>query len=429
MLWRTVDATRMKTKLSGLLLFFISLSPASLLAQGLFRGFSSPVNVASTGQTELTGSILASMTSGPAAADRLVIDVSPLQITNASPADITVKANGLTVGATTIDSTNDLIEIPVQSSNASSGLISIQGIRVAMAGAGINSFNAHLSWLNSRNAFIAGASVPIINSVQSGLIAQWITGSSSTIQLAEGFAGAFSNSSQYGQTGPTEIQITVSDLPAGGQMTFPATATANETAASLTTTGGQPVTLSANGTVIYVYSSAGNSADVAGSFNLNASLGFLVPAGSLQPKIQVTLAPIGAAVPNATFPATNIPRYAENEITVMPAAPLTVSESLYWTGINPLLQNQVEITNPNSQISNLTIDAFDANGKEISGLGVTSPVKLRLAANHSLVSAVSDLFGIATGISTVRIESTTADLRAAAAINGNGVNQAVPFIS
>ena len=429
----------MKQKVLLFVPLFVVLLPALLPAQGLFQGFGFPVPVASTGQTELIGLILASMTLGPVAADTFVIDVSPLQITNANAADIGVTATGMTVGATTIDTTNNLIEIPVQSSSGSSGVIRVQGIRVAVAGAGINSFNARLSWLNSRNAFMSGVSVPVINSVQSGLVAQWFTGatssssgqvsSSSTIQLTEGFPGAFSNSSQYGQTGPTQIQITVTNFPAGGQITFPISVTANETAATLTSTAGLPITLSGNGSVTYSYASAANSGDFAESFNINLSSGFLLPAGSLQPKIQVTLAPIGAAMPNPTFPATNIPRYAENEITVQPAAPLTISKILYWTGINPSLQNQVEITNPNSQISNLTIDAFDTNGKEISGLGVTNPVMLRLPANQSIVSAIPDLFGTSAGISTVRIQSTTADLRAAATISGNGVNQAVPFVS
>jgi hypothetical protein len=320
-------------------LLFVFLSPVSLRAQGLFQALSFPTTVASTGQTELIGSILASMTYGPALADTLVIDVSPLQITNATASDIAVTATSMTLGTTTIDTENNLVQIPVVLSNASSGLIRIEGIRVAVAGANINSLNARLHWLNSRNAFIAGGSVPVIKSVQSGLAAQWIIGppgvpngqvsSSSTIELDEGFPGAFSNSSQFGQTGPTEIQITVTGFPAGEQMTFPAAVTANETAAVLTISGGHPVILTGNGTVMYVYSSAADSGGVAESFDLNVQLGFVFPSGSPPPKIQVTLAPIGAAVPNAGFPSNNIPRYAENEIAVPPAAPLTVSKMLY----------------------------------------------------------------------------------------------------
>src|ERR1051326_4298809 len=103
----------MRSKLLGILLFLICLSPGSLLAQGLFQAVGLLKTVTATGQTEVIGPIIVSMTLGPAGAGTLVIDVSPLQITNATAADIRVTPTGLTVGATTIDSTNNLVQIPV----------------------------------------------------------------------------------------------------------------------------------------------------------------------------------------------------------------------------------------------------------------------------------------------------------------------------
>src|SRR5262249_18495379 len=153
--------------------------------------------------------------------------------------------------------------------------------------------------------------------------------STATLQLTEGFPGAFSSSLQSGQTGATQIQITISDFPPGGQLILPGAITANETAATLAIASAQSVTLTGNATLLYSYSSAGNSGDVAESFNINLSLSLPVPGTGLQPKIQVTLAPIGAAVPNVGLPSTAIPRYAENEITVAPAAPLIVTKILY----------------------------------------------------------------------------------------------------
>src|SRR5262249_50520193 len=238
----------------------------------------------------------------------------------------------------------------------------------------------------------------VINSVQSGLVAQGITStpagvtgqvykSTATLQLAEGFPGAFSSSFQYGTNGATEIQIHITYFAPRRPHIRPDGSDANETTATLALARGQSGTLTGNATLFYLYSSAGNSGDVAESFNINLSLSLPVPGAGLLPKIQVTLAPIGTVVPNAGLPSTAIPRYAENEITVAPAAPLIISKVVYWTGIDPSLQNQVEITNPNPQISNLTIDAFDSNGKPVSGQGVTNPVKLKLAASQSLVSA------------------------------------------
>src|SRR5207249_6203864 len=68
-------------------------------------------------------------------------------------------------------------------------------------------------------------------------------------------------------------------------------------------------------------------------------------------------------------------------------------------------------------------------GNAISGTGVTSSVTLTLPASQSLVRSVSNLFGTAAGISSIRIQSTTPDLLAAAVITGHGLNQSVAFVS
>ena len=200
----------MKSKFFGILLFFMFLLPGSLLAQGVFQGHGIPNTVTATGQAEVIGPIMVSMTQGPAGAGTLVIDVSPLQITNVSAADITVTPTGLTVGATAIDSTNNLVQIPVNARSSTTASIRIDGIRVAVAGTNANSFNAKLSWLNSGNVFTSATSVQVINSVQGGMVTQPITDpfliyagqvvrSTSTIHVAEGYPSAFSNSAQFSQ--------------------------------------------------------------------------------------------------------------------------------------------------------------------------------------------------------------------------------------
>src|SRR5207249_4524390 len=138
----------------------------------------------------------------------------------------------------------------------------------------------------------------------------------STIQVAEGFPGAFSSSSQYGQTGRTQIQITVTDFPIGGQLQFPLTVTANETAATLTISG-SPAALAGNGTVTYAYSAADNSGGAAASFNISMVLYSAVIA---QPTVHITLPPIGAAVANSSFPSSGLPRYVEDEVYIDPAS-------------------------------------------------------------------------------------------------------------
>src|SRR5262249_43859665 len=156
----------------------------------------------------------------------------------------------------------------------------IDGIRVAVAGTGITSFNAKLSWLNTRNAFTSSPSVQVINAVQSGLVTQTITDpflvyagqvvrSTSTIHVGEGYASAFPNPSKFGQRVPPEFPTRVTNFPDGLLMIFPATVTANESPATLNTAGGGAVSLTSGfNTVTYNFSQAANSDDVAESFDI-----------------------------------------------------------------------------------------------------------------------------------------------------------------
>src|SRR2546427_4306571 len=418
----------MKLRLSVFVSVLMLFSSGPLLAQGLFRGFGFPRTVTATGQAEVLGPILVAMFQGPAAAGTLVIDLSPLQITNANAADISINATALTVGSTTIDADNHLVKIPVIASGAASGSIRIEGIRVAVAGTGINSFNAKLSWQDSPNIFTDGTTIPVINAVQSGLTAQavgsrftvfngQIYGSGPTIRVTEGYAAAFSNSSQSGQTNATQVRIRVTDLPDNLQMIFPAAVTANESAATLNTLGGVVVTFpSSNGKneVTYAFYKAANSDETTESFDIRFTVNVLGPVPDIQPTIEVSLAPIGDV-----YSSAGIPRYAEDEITVQEGSSRIISKVLYWTGISGSVQNQVYVTNASSRTANLTIDAFDAAGQAITGAGVTNPVKLSLSANQSLTGTVSSLFGTTAAISTIRIQSTNADLLAAAAGSGN----------
>src|SRR5262249_17173204 len=293
----------MKSKFLGVLLLVMFLTPGSLLAQGLFQSFGIPRTAAATGQTELLGGIIVSMTQGSVTADTLVIDVSPLQITNANAADISVTTVGLTVGATTIDTTNNLVQVPVLSSSGSTASMTINGIRVAVAGTNTTSLNAKLSWLNGSNFFTGASSVAVISAVQSALVTQPIMDpfviyagqlvrNTSTIHVAEGFGTAFSSAAQYGQTGPTQLRIRVTAFPDGIQMLFPASVTANESGATLTTLSGNPVGLTSaqgNNIVTYHFNKSAESDNLTESFDIKFTISIIGDVSDLQPTIEVTL--------------------------------------------------------------------------------------------------------------------------------------------
>src|SRR2546427_2000959 len=373
-----LEAISMKLRLAVFVSLLVLFSSGSLLAQGQFLGLGFPKTVTATGQAELIGPIVVTMVQGPAVAGTLIIDVSPLQLTNAVAADISVTATGLTVGATTIDTNNNLVKIPVMAGGSASGQIRVEGLRVAVAGTGINSFSAKLSWQDSLNIFTSGTTVPVIDAVQSGLTAEpvgnrftvfngQVYGSGPTIRVTEGYASAFSNSSQFGQTTSTQVRIRVTDFPDNLQFVFPATVTANETSATLNTLEGNAVTLPrGNGKteVTYAFSQAGNSNDATESFDIRFTVNVLGPVPDIQPTIEVSLAPIGSV-----SSSTDIPRYMEDEITVQEGSSRIITKALYWTGINSSLQNQVYLTNPSLRAANLTIDALNATGQVVSASG------------------------------------------------------------
>src|SRR5260370_11447879 len=125
----------MKLRFAGLAAFLILGMSGALSAQGgLFIGLGFPKRVPATGQTEVIGPVMASLRFGTTDGGNLVINVSPLQITNSSASDIRVSATGIGVGATTIDTVNSLIRVPVNA-GATSGSIRVEGIRVSVAGA------------------------------------------------------------------------------------------------------------------------------------------------------------------------------------------------------------------------------------------------------------------------------------------------------
>jgi len=431
----------MKSKFLTLLALLLLFGPGRLMAQGLFEGFGFPRTVTATGHTEVLGSVMVSLRQGTTVAGTLVIDVSPLQVSNANPTDISVVSVGIGVGAVAIDVEKSLVRVPILA-GGTSGSIRIDGIRGSVAGTGITSLNAKLSWESSLNVFLAGTRVTVISGVQSGLTADPITDrfvifngqvydNTSTISVHEGYAAAFSNSTAFGQTVPTRIRIRVTDFPENLQMFFPATVTASS-GAMLTTVEGFAVTLPrANGNpeVTYNFSGVPASDDIVESFDIPFTVGLIGPVGLTQPTIEVGLGPIGAAVPDSTFPSTDVPRYALENIVVLEGSSRIITKILYWTGINGSSRNQVNLFNPSSRTANLTIDALNSSGQAVSGTGITNPVKVSLSNNQALVRDVSELFGASSGISSIRIQSTSPDLLATAVVSGNGRTESVPFIS
>ena len=421
---------------------FLFLFNPQLSAQGIFRAFGFATTVTATGQTELVGSVHLALTLGSTLADTLVIDLSPFQITNANTPDIQIAAAGnLTAGTVTIDSVQTQVHIPING-GATSGSLRVDGIRIAMAGTNASSVSARPAQPNRAN-YLERDSVVVADRVRSGLVVDPMTDkfrivgntiidNSGRIVLHEGYETAFTNALEFGQNSATRVRIRVTDFPSGLTLKFPASISAEESSATLTTVEGTAIDLprpNGNTEVIYTFGSAANSKDLTETFKITFNVTISGNVQLLQPTIAVSLAPIGAAQPSAAFPATNVPRYAEENLIALEGTSLIITKTLYWTGIDGSVSNKLSMFNPTSTTANLTLTGFDADGKEVTGANVTNPLKHSLLANQSLNVLLTDLFGSSSSsITTVRVQSTNSEVVGLGTTTGPGISDSVILV-
>lgn len=434
----------MVSRFGLILVTLMVLIPQQSFGQGIFQPFGFPKPVVARGQTEVVGSVHLGLTQGPILADTLVIDLSPLRITNNATTDIRVAiAGNITIGAVTIDAENGKVRLPV-TAGGTSGSVRIDGIRVAIPGSGVTSITARLSWAGSQNILTPDTSVVVVDRAQSGLAVDPMTDrftifnnvvydATATIIAREGFATAFVSSTDFGQSTPTQIRVRVTDFPTGLQMKFPATVTANESAATLTTVEGAAVDLPrANGNtdVVYNFTGAANSANLVESFNIPFTVSVAGRVQDLQPTIELSLAPIGAAVPTGSLPSIAVPRFAEENLAVLEGTSRIITKTLYAVGVDMTRENRLFLFNPSSRVANITLTAFDASGQVISGTNISNSVRQSLPANQSSDQSLNDIFGSgATNIAAVRVQSTAQDLLALSTVAGNGLLESLPLLS
>ncbi len=427
------------TFLVGLLLLLL---PTSLSAQGIFQGVGTPRTIVSTGYAELIAPIHINLTSGTTMADTLVVDVSPMVISNASTTDIRVVTSGsVTVGALVLEASEGRLQIPLNAGGAS-GSMRVEGIRVSAPGTGATSVTARLSWQGNRNLFrdpVSGAlgpssAVQVVNRIQSGLVADSMTDlfvifngriydDTATVVVREGFSSAFSNSADFGQNSPVQVRIRVTDIPGGLTLRFPATVTAEETGSTLTTVEGGPALLprpSGSTTVVYNFSGVVDSDSFLESFKIPFTVGLTELTGIVQPTIEVSLSPFGSLTES-----TAVPRFAEDYVTVLEGSSRIVARTFYWTGINASRENRVTLFNTSTRTANLIFTALDASGRIA---GSTTQVRQSLSTNQSSDQSLNQIFGTeVANVATVRIQSTVSDLLASGTSITAGVTESIPL--
>jgi hypothetical protein len=430
--------------LRSLILFgLLFILPQSIQAQGIFEPFGFPKAVIATGHTEVAGTVHLALRQGPTAADTLVIDLSPFRITNANASDIRITTSGnITTGAVSIEAETGRVRVPVNA-GGTTGSFRVDGIRISLAGSNASSITAQLSWSGRLNVLTPRESALVVDQVRSGLevdsgndrfliFNSVAVDNSANFVVREGYNAAFTSGSEFGQNTPTRLRIRVEDFPTGLRMHFPASVTGAESAATLTTLEGTDVTIPRNDgstEVTYNFTGAGNSAELRESFTIPYTVSTTGTVANLQPTIEVSLAPIGAAVPSTTLPATNIPRFAEENLVALEGTSRIITKTLYWTGIDNSRQNRLSLFNPSLMRANVTISALNASGQAVSGTGITNPVRISLAANQSSDQSLQDIFGAAaSNIATVRVQSAGRDVVALGTTSATGLSETTPLL-
>jgi hypothetical protein len=197
-----------------LLSALLSVVPSQGFAQGMFESFAFPKTVITTGHTEVLGPVHLALVQGSIVADTLVIDVSPLRVTNRSAADIQVTTSGnISAETVVLEPEERRVRVPVNT-GGNNGFLRVDGIRVSLAGSNSTSVSARLSWAGRQNILSQRDSVVVVNQVRSGLVVDRmsdlfavvnnvVVDNTGTIVLHEGYDSAFVNGSDFGENTDT----------------------------------------------------------------------------------------------------------------------------------------------------------------------------------------------------------------------------------
>src|SRR5579883_2109985 len=392
---------------------FVVVCAGSAQAQATFSVSGSSSTLSKTGQTELLGSVTFTVASGVTKAGTIEFFVPNVTFTNDATTGIAVTGTGglATASIAAVVSGSVIINIPAGAGVGASATLS--GVRVSAVGVTFTSLNASIS--STGNSVTAGQnSVQVVGNVTDGLILATsgdptftlaggvLITSPSTFTVSEGWPHSFSGAVGIaGQTVKTQIIFQVTGLPDNISLTFPSPL-ASATGATLATIGGgAPVTLSnqsPTNQVVYEFTDSATSSFLPDSFGVTPIITVTGTAGTGTVLIQVSLGPIGAAAPNATYPSTAIPRFAANFLPPLSSLPQPATTTLVLPVPGPADDQSVFVSNTGSGGAVITARARAADGTLTSGTGITNQVSVNVSAKQTQVFALKDLFG--TGATT-----------------------------
>ena len=388
-------------------------------AQATFSVSSTASTVIRTGHAEPVGALTLSVVSGTTVAEVIAIDLRPAVLT--SDAVVISTSGGRTGFSATVDPDAGQVRLHVPDNVVSGTLVHLEGLRISVPASGIETLDAQISTVANRLA--TGSRVArVIGRVADAIVIDPSTDSVYTYNsgrvlidhlghftFSEGFATAFSGD-EAGQTTPTEIIFQVSPLPRNTQLRFPARI-ASQTGARLIITGDEAAVTLASGEgrnrVVYTFAPGGSSRTAVDVFSFSPVLERTGPVGAGTGFYQVTIGPIGAAVPTRALPSTAVPRYEELLLPVL-GPDLPASKTFLFPLERGVDTPSFTISNTATGAAPLTIRAFDEAGGLLEEPDVANERALLLEARQTLTFDLEAMFGpgaTAVTVASVAIES------------------------
>ena len=405
-------------KIVCVLVVCLTLPTSSVVAQA-FSVSSVPVEVVSTDLVALAGKVEFTVSSGTTGSGIAVIAFSGATIANTAASGITVSdtcSGTATVSA--VDQANGTVTIGVPAGCVVGNKVTLEGVRVDIAGSGLSSVVANMSaTAGSGFGFLAGSTtVTVISAVADGLIVKSDSDTVLTYQenvfeitgkffkVSEGFASSFGDSLTFGQTVATRIRIQVAGLPEGSKLTFPSSVTESVTGATLTAVDTSLLilpTTSGDTTITYKFGSAGSSNAKTETFEISYRLDVTIPPSEpAVVSLQASLFP---------FDSPNVPRFQSRYLPADEDLPLPEFDDFL-----PVLRAEgqftgIAFTNPINLEVTLQLEAFGFDGVSVAGSDITNPTSLTLPALAQRAVLLEELFG--SGINTAEVETIRARSR------------------
>ena len=380
-------------------------------AQAAFSVSSTAATVIRTGHAEPVGALTFAVVSGNTVAEAIAIDLSPAVLTSDA---IVISAGGVQAGfSATVDLDAGRVALHVPAGIGPGAVVHVEGLRVSIPASGIETLDARISTVENRLA-TGSRTARVIGRVADAIVIDPSTDPVYTytsgrvlidhlghFTFSEGFAAAFSPA--------TEIIFKASVLPRNTQLRFPATIE-SQTGASLTTAPSAVVKLASGETrnrVVYTFTPGASSHSAVDVFSFSPVLERTGPVGAGTGFYQVTIGPIGAAVPTRALPSTAVPRYEELLLPVL-EPDLPTSKTFLFPVERGVDTQTFTISNTATAAAPLTIRAFEEAGDLLEGSDVTNERSRTLGARQTLIFDLETMFGsgaTAATVGSVAIES------------------------